>query len=386
MPAHASHVQRMTAGSASKRGAGLGSLKITLDDLSEEQPLLEVVREPGLLAALNRFLSGDRSLTALEVLRTLMGRESNPNSPTLQLCRTAIFYSPCFPSLKNLAGSGGTLELKQSAWAAILAVSRMDEDRLWEMLSSPGMFALLQAGLESADHSIAQKSAIITYNLCRDETTATAIFYSICFPSLKNLAASGVTLARKRCGMAAIQGVSYMEQDRLMEMLYSPGMVALLKAGLESADSCIAEYSTTTISNLCCDETTGSAIFDSPCFPSLKKLAASGITLERRRCGMVAIQAISCMEEGRRTDMLDSPGMVALLETGLESADSSIAEYSTTTISNLCCDETTASAVLDSHPDLVQGLAETFCNVGVSDKFRGKSQLHKTRLFPSHSN
>ena len=60
------------------------------------------------------------------------------------LCCNAIFDSPCFPSLKTVAASGSTVELKQWARGAILNVSGMDEERRREMLDSPGMVALLQ--------------------------------------------------------------------------------------------------------------------------------------------------------------------------------------------------------------------------------------------------
>jgi len=289
MPAFASHVQRMTARSASERGAGLDGMMSILDDLSEEQ-LLAVVREPGLLAALNLFLSGDRSLTALKVLDSLMGKAINPISLALMLSYAAIFDSPCFPSLKDIASSGRTLELKQSAWAAITGLACMEEGRLREMFDSPGMVALLQAGLESADITIASMASATVYNLCEDETIA-------------------------------------------------------------------------------------SAIFDSPCFPSAKNVAALGSTLGLKREAWKFITCVTNMEEGRLRELFDSPGMVALMQTGLASMDVDIAESAAITISNLCYDETTATAVLDGHPDLVQAIADTFCNVGVCEQFMSKSQL-----------
>ena len=48
----------MTAGSASKRGAGLASLGSIIDGLPAEDRLA-MVNEPGLLAALNSFLFGE---------------------------------------------------------------------------------------------------------------------------------------------------------------------------------------------------------------------------------------------------------------------------------------------------------------------------------------
>jgi len=64
MPAYASHVLRMTTGSVSERSAGLASLRCIINGLPEEVGL-EVVNEPGLLTAVNAFLSGSESLTAL---------------------------------------------------------------------------------------------------------------------------------------------------------------------------------------------------------------------------------------------------------------------------------------------------------------------------------
>ena len=288
MSSYASHVQRMTTGSVPERAAGLANLENVVDGLTEEQ-LLEVVRESGLLAALNLFLSGDWALASLKVLYSLMGRDSSPDSPTLRLCGAAIFDSPCFPLLKSFAASGGTLELKREAWEAIRGVSRMGGERLREFFDSPGM-------------------------------------------------------------------------------------VALLKAGLESEDQIIAKNTTSTIKNLCFDETTATAIFDSPCFPSLKELAASGSILELKQSAWQAIDNVSLfMEEGRMREFVDSPGVVALLQAGLESVDATISEQATSTVDILCEeDETTASAVLDDHPDLVQTLVDTFCNSGFSDQFKCK--------------
>ena len=398
MPAIASHVQRMTARSASERGAGLESLRSTLGALSEEQ-LLEVVREPGLLSALNQHLlpfSKNQPLTsltmlyflpltALNVLYTLMGRESSPDSPTLQLCNSAIFDSPCFSSLKDIAASGSaTLELKQNAWEAIKGVARMEEGRLTEMLDSPGMVELLQAGIESEDHCIAANATTTSRNLCFDESTATAMFDSPCFFSLKYIAASGSTQELRREAFQAIVNMSCMEEGRRREMFDYPGMLALLQTGLESADEGIAEEASATIRNLSLNETTAAAVFDSPLFPLLMDIVASGgTTLELKREAWAAVVNLAYMEEGRMREFLDCPGMVALLQNGLESIDATIAERVTATIGNLCCDLTTASALLDGYPDLVQSLVDTFSTTGVCLKFICKLQLHSPPLLPS---
>jgi hypothetical protein len=113
------------------------------------------------------------------------------------------------------------------------------------------------------------------------------------------------------------------------------------------------------------------AIFYSPCFPSLKNLAATSSTRAR-----AVINGISCMEAERKKDFLDSPGMVELLRSSLNSTDATIATNFAATIANLCLDETTASAILDSQPDLVQTLVDTFCTSGFCEKFKCKTQLH----------
>ena len=63
MSSYASHVQRLTTGSVPERATELASLEIIVEGLTEEERL-EVVSEPGLLAALNSFLSGGEPLTA----------------------------------------------------------------------------------------------------------------------------------------------------------------------------------------------------------------------------------------------------------------------------------------------------------------------------------
>ena len=85
-------------------------------------------------------------------------------------------------------------------------------------------------------------------------------------------------------------------------------------------------------------------------------------------------------------EMFDSPGMLALLYAGLESIDATIVENVTRTIMGLSFDKSTASAMLDGHPDLVHALVDTFCNSGVSEQFKCKSQLHPVfPLFLSNS-
>ena len=174
MPAFASYVQCMTAGSASERGAGLDGLRSTLGDAGlPEESHLAIVREPGLLAALNPFLSGDRSLTALKVL-FFLGRVF---SPSAALCKSAVFDSECFPSVKAIAATGSTTELKQQAWAVIrsMAAGLGENHRTKEFIDSPGFVALLQSHLNTSDSGIAASTAFTINSLCRDKPNASAV-------------------------------------------------------------------------------------------------------------------------------------------------------------------------------------------------------------------
>ena len=115
------------------------------------------------------------------------------------------------------------------------------------------------------------------------------------------------------------------------------------------------------------------AVFDSLCFPSVKGIAATGSTMERKKWAFLVLYT-SRLEDERKKEYLDSPGMAALLQNGLLNTSSSIAVGTTTTISRLCSDEATASAVLDNYPDLVQTLVGTFSTSGICTKFSGKSR------------
>ena len=60
---------------------------------------------------------------------------------------------------------------------------------------------------------------------------------------------------------------------------------------------------------------------------------------------------------------------------GLKSSnnDDDVAECATVAIHDLCINKTTASAVLDIHPRLVQALVDSFSTSGVCRKFKGKA-------------
>jgi len=150
------------------------TLEQLVKGLSEEEKL-EVVWEPGLLQALNNSLLAGEALAALaslEVLRTLVKGE---DTPTNQMCRTAVFESPCFPSIKNVAATGGTPELKRTAWDILIDVACLKQESRCAMVDSPGMAVFLQNGMKSADTAIARRATITLSNLCLNETAAAAV-------------------------------------------------------------------------------------------------------------------------------------------------------------------------------------------------------------------
>jgi len=142
-------------------------LCIIFEHLPKEQQLA-VAKEPGLLAAVEPFLrgGGDKVDTAIDLLLELADWEDGEFTENVEKCVAAIFDSPCFSSVKDMATTGSTVELKRQAWRVIKDVTCMEEERLKAVLDSPGMVALLQAGLESKDDDIAESAYITTYNLC----------------------------------------------------------------------------------------------------------------------------------------------------------------------------------------------------------------------------
>jgi len=167
MPAYANLVTNLT--NPTNPAATLTTVRQFVDGLSEEN-MLEVVQEPGLLDALNKLIVGNTAFSTLYVLFSLV-----KGMTTERLCQAAVFDSSCFPSLKNMAATGSTLELKQLAWSTLTGIACMKEERLMAMLDSPDMAALLQSGLKSADADIATGANCTLSNLCRDEKTASAV-------------------------------------------------------------------------------------------------------------------------------------------------------------------------------------------------------------------
>jgi hypothetical protein len=177
MPAYASHVQRMTAGSGSERGAGLDGLSIIVSDAGlPVESRLAILREPGLLAALNSFLVGDRTVTALKVLLCIV-RRTNMSFSAGQ-CLSVIFVSPCFPSLMAIAATGSTMQLKYWAYHVAISISMLEDERKKDFLDSPGMVTLLLSGLKHANNDVAGNATITIHNLCVDEITASAVLDS----------------------------------------------------------------------------------------------------------------------------------------------------------------------------------------------------------------
>ena len=168
MPAYSSFVKTMTEATQAARDAGLDSVATMVEHLPKEQQLA-VAKEPGMLAAVESFLrlGGNKASTAIDLLLELVEWENNCKlTSTTKKCAAAIWESPCFSSVKDMATTGSTVELKRQAWRVIKDVTCMEEERLKAVLDSPGMVALLQAGLESKDDDIAESAYITTYNLC----------------------------------------------------------------------------------------------------------------------------------------------------------------------------------------------------------------------------
>ena len=164
MPAYETFVTTMTATSKKNREAALGNLWAVFKHLPKVEQL-NVGEEPGLLAAVEPFLRGDKAETALDLLNKLGELEVGEVTETTRKCAAAIFDSPCLSTVKDLAETGSTVKLKREAWAVIGKVSCMEEERMKELLDSAGMVALLQAGMESED-DIATYATAATTNLC----------------------------------------------------------------------------------------------------------------------------------------------------------------------------------------------------------------------------
>jgi len=177
MPAYETFVTNMTATSKKNREAGLGSLCTIFKHLPKQQKLA-VAEEPGLLDALELFLRGDKADIALDLLIELGELDDGEFTETTEKCAAAIFYSPCFSTVKELAETGSTVELKRKAWRVIGRVSGMENERLKELLDSAGMVALLQAGMESENDDIAEETTVATSNLCFNIEVASAILDS----------------------------------------------------------------------------------------------------------------------------------------------------------------------------------------------------------------
>ena len=172
MPVYSSFVTTMTAPTKKQREAGLDSIKAIFEHLPKEQQLA-VAGEPGLLAAVEPFLrGGDKVDTAIDLLLELTNFENGEITATTEKCAAVVFGLPCFSTVKGMAATGGTVELKRKAWIVIVRVSCMENERMKAMFDSAGMVALLQAGLESKDDDIAWRATIITFTLCRSAEVA----------------------------------------------------------------------------------------------------------------------------------------------------------------------------------------------------------------------
>ena len=103
------------------------------------------------------------------------------------------------------------------------------------------------------------------------------------------------------------------------------------------------------------------AFFDDPCFSSAVRIAAAtGDSVQLKRQAFTLVVDVSSMATERRKAYLDHPGMAALLQSGLHSANDHFALNATIAVSNLSMDAAAAAAVLDGHPGLVKALVDTF--------------------------
>ena len=172
MPAYSDFVSSMTAPTKEHREAGLGCLLTMFERLPKEQQL-SVALEPGLLAAVEPFLrGGDKAGTAIDLLLELAKLDKNMSTATTRKCEAAIFDSLCFSSIKGMASTGGTTELKRKAWRVIGNVACVEEERKKALLDSADMAALLQAGLESKDDFISETATATVANLCCNDEVA----------------------------------------------------------------------------------------------------------------------------------------------------------------------------------------------------------------------
>ena len=178
MPAFAGFVSSMTVPTREHRENGLGCLWSMIKLLTKEQQLV-VAEEPGLLAAVEPFLRGwDKVDTALNLLNELANWEGGEVTDTTEKCCTAVFDSPCFSCVKDMAATSTRILVKRKAWLVIRKVTCAEGGRRKAMFDSAGMEELLQAGLESRDDKIVQSATHTVSNLCCSAEVAYALLDS----------------------------------------------------------------------------------------------------------------------------------------------------------------------------------------------------------------
>ena len=199
---------------------------------------------------------------------------------------------------------------------------------------------------------------------------------------------------QRALGLGSLRLIDRLPGADQLAIVYEPGLLAALACFLDGNHSLSAleilsklldwKGRLSASKRLC-----QGAVFGSPCFPSLMGIAATGGSQQLKRKAWAVVVRVTCIEQKRRRAVLDSLGMVALLQAGLESEDNNIAVYAVNAVSNLSLDKEAASAMLDDHPDLVQALANTFDASGFCSKFeRESANLYGVRslfLFPSPS-
>jgi len=165
----------MTAGSASERSAGLASLMSMLDGPPEEERLV-AANEPGLLAALNSFLSGSESLTALQVLTKLMhgchthGGAVQVNFPRLVLLPLGQGHRG---DEQHVGAREGGLDCHRKS-----PVAGAEDERKREVFDSPDVDPLLPGGPKSAKNHVTEYATVAIHNLCMNKATASAVLGS----------------------------------------------------------------------------------------------------------------------------------------------------------------------------------------------------------------
>ena len=231
MPAYAYIQQLLSSPSAKERGKGLSGLSLIGGLSCEENEKL--AEEPGLLAALNPILiAPDTAFLVLELLFVIVS--APPSSKTL--CLAPVFSSPVFPTLTKIAALGAP-PLSQSAWLVIANLSGVDKHLKKVFFDSPGIVALLQGGIKSADLSIAENASVTLSNLCRNAEVASAVLDDqpeLVRALVDTFSTRGVGL-RFRVGCRALKLIAHSSERAAKLRRDHPGFVEAASKAVASA-------------------------------------------------------------------------------------------------------------------------------------------------------